>query len=25
MIPRDFFKKGDSVRAVVLRVEMYKL
>lgn len=23
MIPRDFFKKGDSVRAVVLRVEMY--
>ncbi|MDB4173570.1 transcription termination/antitermination protein NusA, partial [Bacteroidia bacterium] len=22
-IPRDFFKKGDSVRAVVLRVEMY--
>ena len=23
MIPRDFFKKGDSMRAVVLRVEMY--
>jgi len=23
MIPRDFFKKGDSIRAVVLRVEMY--
>ncbi len=23
MIQRDFFKKGDSVRAVVLRVEMY--
>jgi len=23
MIERDFFKKGDSVRAVVLRVEMY--
>lgn len=23
MIPRDFFKKGDNVRAVVLRVEMY--
>ena len=23
MIPRDFFKKGDAVRAVVLRVEMY--
>jgi N utilization substance protein A len=23
MIPRDFFKKGDTVRAVVLRVEMY--
>ena len=23
MIPRDFFKKGDGVRAVVLRVEMY--
>jgi N utilization substance protein A len=23
MIPNDFFKKGDSVRAVVLRVEMY--
>ncbi len=23
MIPRDFIKKGDSVRAVVLRVEMY--
>ena len=23
MIPRDFFKKGDSVRAVVLRVEMF--
>lgn len=22
MIPRDFFKKGDSIRAVVLRVEM---
>jgi N utilization substance protein A len=23
MIPRDFFKKGDTVRAVILRVEMY--
>lgn len=23
MIPRDFFKKGDNVRAVVLRVEMH--
>lgn len=23
MIPRDFFKKGDNVRAVILRVEMY--
>lgn len=23
MIPRDFFKKGDNMRAVVLRVEMY--
>ncbi len=23
MIPRDFFKKGDNIRAVVLRVEMY--
>lgn len=23
MIPRDFFKKGDAVRAVVLRVEMF--
>jgi N utilization substance protein A len=22
MIPRDFFKKGDSIRAIVLRVEM---
>lgn len=23
MIPRDFFKKGDTIRAVVLRVEMH--
>ena len=23
MIPRDFFKKGDTVRAVIMRVEMY--
>ena len=23
MIPRDFFKKGDTVRTVILRVEMY--